>query len=202
MINKPAILLLLVLFHFAAHAQQTYQLDVKKSKILWDNGKTMGGHHGYMLISSGNLVLARGGAPGNGFFTIDMNSMTATDESTPAGNAGVNKKLRADNYFNMDKYPTATMNVKQMVPTRKPSAYKIIGDLTIKGTTNPVNFTATLITKGNTINATAATTIDRLKWHIDMQAANKPWDFLGAVQNKVTPGEILIKLNLVFTKVQ
>jgi polyisoprenoid-binding protein YceI len=201
MINKPAILSLLVLFHFAAHAQQTYQLNVKKSKILWDNGKTMGGHHGFMMIGSGNLVISAAGASGNGFFTIDMNSMVATDESTPAGNASVNKKLREDNYFNMDKYPTATMNVKQIVPTGKPSTYKIIGDLTIKGTANPVAFTAIMITKGNTINATATTTINRLKWHIDMQTANKPWDFLGAVQNKVTPGEILIELNLLFTKV-
>jgi polyisoprenoid-binding protein YceI len=200
MTSKPAILLFLVMLQFAVHAQQAYQLDIKKSKILWDNGKTMGGHHGYMLISSGNLILSAGGASGNGFFTIDMNSMAATDESTPAGNASVNKKLRQDNYFNMDKYPTATMNVKQLVPTGKPSTYKIIGDLTIKGVTNPVDFTATLTTKGNMISATAVTTIDRLKWHIDMQSPNKLWDVFGAVQNKLIPGEILIKLNLVFTK--
>jgi len=201
MIIKSSILLFLVLFHFAARAQQTYQLDVKKSKILWDNGKTMGGHHGYMLFNSGTFDFTPRNIIGNGSFIINMNSMGATD-GDDAHNAVVKKKLRADNYFAMDKYPTATMNVMQVIPIGYSTTYKIIGDLTIKGVTNPVEFTATLITKGNTLTAKAITTIDRLKWHIDMQAANQPWNLLGAVQNKVTPGEILIELNLVFTKAE
>jgi polyisoprenoid-binding protein YceI len=201
MINKPAILLLLVLLQFAAHAQQTYQLDVKKSKILWDNGKTMGGHHGYILFNSGTFDFTPRNIIGNGSFIINMNSMSATD-GDDAHNAVVKKKLRADNYFAMDKYPRATMNVMQVIHVGYSTTYKIIGDLTIKGVTNPIEFTATLISKGNTLTAKATTTIDRLKWHIDMQAANKPWDFLGAVQNKVTPGEIIIELNLVFIKAQ
>jgi hypothetical protein len=38
----------------------------------------------------------------------------------------------------------------------------------------------------------------RLKWHIDMQGLNKPWDFFGAVKNKMISGEIPITLNPVF----
>jgi polyisoprenoid-binding protein YceI len=128
--------------------------------------------------------------------------MSATDNKEAKGNEAVNKKLREDNYFAMNKYPTATMKLKQMVRTGKPETYKVMGDLTIKGITNPVDFTATLITKGNTINATATLTIDRLKWHIDMQSPNKPWDFFGAVQNKLIADQILIILNLVFTKAE
>src|ERR1700761_3129465 len=194
MLNKSAILLFLVLFQFAAHAQQTYQLDIKKSKTLWDNRKTMGGHHGYILFSSGTLNFLPGGESGNGIFSINMNSMTATDAPKAADNESINKKLREDSYFAIDKYPVATMNVKQIVPTGKPSTYRVTGDLTIKSSTNPVDFTATLITKGNTIEATATTTIDRLKWHIDMQSPNQPWQFFGAVQNKLISDQILITL--------
>jgi len=201
MINKTSILLLLFLFQFAAHAQQTYQLDTKKSKILWDNRKTMGGHHGYMLLNSGTLNFQQGDQRGNGVFIIDMNSMAATDKPKPEANAATNKKLRAENYFDMDKYPTATMKVTQIAPTGKRSIYKITGNLTIKSTTHPVAFNALLIMKGNTIIATATTTIDRLKWHIDMQSPNKPWELFGAVQNKLISDEILINLNLVFTTI-
>ena len=200
MINKTTIVLLLSLFQFAAHAQQTYQLDTKKSKILWDNRKTMGGHHGYMLLSSGSLNFFADGQQGNGVFIINMNSMVATDRPKPEDNAVTNKKLRAENYFDMDKYPTATMKVTQIVPTGKLSTYKITGDLTIKSTTQPVAFTAVLIMKRNAIIATATTTIDRLKWHIDMQSPNKPWELFGAVQNKLISDHILINLNLVFIK--
>ncbi len=161
----------------------------------------MGGHHGYILFNSGTFDFTPRNIIGNGSFIINMNSMSATD-GDDAHNAVVKKKLRADNYFAMDKYPRATMNVMQVIHVGYSTTYKIIGDLTIKGVTNPIEFTATLISKGNTLTAKATTTIDRLKWHIDMQAANKPWDFLGAVQNKVTPGEIIIELNLVFIKAQ
>jgi len=202
MINKSAIILFLVLFQFAARAQQTYQLDVKKSKILWDNRKTMGGHHGYILFSSGMLTFSPGGESGNGIFIINMNSMAATDDLKAGSNESTNKKLREDNYFAIDKYPVATMNVKQIVATSKPSTYRVTGDLTIKNSTNPVDFTATLITKGNTIEATATTTIDRLKWHIDMQSPNQPWQLFGAIQNKLISDQILIKLNLVFSRAQ
>jgi polyisoprenoid-binding protein YceI len=201
MINKSAILLFLVLFQFAARAQQTYQLDVKKSKILWDNRKTMGGHHGYILFNSGTFDFTPRNIIGNGSFIINMNSMSATD-GDDAHNAVVKKKLRADNYFAMDKYPTATMNVMQVIHVGYSTTYKIIGDLTIKGVTNPIEFTATLITKGNAIEATATTTIDRLKWHIDMQSPNQPWQLLSAIQNKLISDQILIKLNLVFIKAE
>src|ERR1700744_2394310 len=195
MINKLTIFLLLVLLQFKASAQQAYQLDTKKSKIFWDNRKTMGGHHGYMLLNSGTFSFTPRNVIGNGSFIIDMNSMSATD-GDEAHNAVVKKKLRADNYFAMDKYPTATMTVKQVTRVGQSTNYKIDGDLTIKGTPTPVTFIATLLEKGNTLTAAAATTIDRIKWHIDMQAPNKPWDMFGAIQNKVTPDEILIKLDL------
>jgi polyisoprenoid-binding protein YceI len=200
MTNKSVIMLLLILAQFAAKAQQTYQLDIKKSKILWDNRKTMGGHHGYILFDSGTFSFTPRNIIGNGSFIINMNSMSATD-GDDAHNAVVKKKLRADNYFAMDKYPTATMHVMQVTQIGYVSTtYKTSGDLTIKGTTNPVTFTATIVKKGNTLTATATTTIDRLLWHIDMQAPNQPWNVFGAIQNKVTPDEILIKLDLVFVK--
>jgi len=201
MIKKSAMLLLLVLLQLSALAQKTYQLDIKKSKILWDNRKTMGGHHGYMLFNSGSLAFSPNADNNNGVFVIDMNNMKATDSDKPAENESVNKKLRQNNYFDMDKYPTAIMTVKQLVRTEKANTYKVSGTLTIKSITNPVEFEATLRPKGNTINATAVTTIDRLKWHIAMQAPNKPWDMFGAIQNKMIADQILITLNLVFVKV-
>jgi polyisoprenoid-binding protein YceI len=201
MINKPVIILFFVMLHFATYAQQTYHLDIKKSKVLWDNRKTMGGHHGYMLFNSGSLNLSADEQTGNGFFNINMNSMSATD-NTAAKNAGVNKKLREENYFSIDKYPAAIMTVKQIVRVGQSTTYKITGDLNIKGTTNSIEFTARLLKIGTTITATATTTIDRLKWHIDMQSPNKPWDLLGAVQNKLIADEILINLNLVFVKTE
>jgi polyisoprenoid-binding protein YceI len=71
--------------------------------------------------------------------------------------------------------------------------------LTIKEIANPVEFSAAIIKKKDLISATANTTIDRVKWNIDMQPKREAWDFVSALKNKVITDEIAISLNLTFT---
>jgi hypothetical protein len=53
MINRIVVALILIMFNMPVHAQQTYGIDIKKSKILWNNRKIMGGHYGYIYFKSG-----------------------------------------------------------------------------------------------------------------------------------------------------
>lgn len=200
MIKKSAIVILLLMVQLAARAQQTYQLDIKKSKIIWDNRKIMGGHHGYILFASGTLNYLANGEPETGTFSIDMNSMHATDDEKPAGNLKVEKELRTPGYFNIDKFPTATMRVKTIARIAVSTNYKVTGDLTIKGITKPIEFIASIKPKGNQLIATADIEVDRLQWNIDMQQQPKQWNVFDALKNKVIASNIAVKLNLVFVK--
>ncbi|MDT3402985.1 YceI family protein [Mucilaginibacter terrae] len=207
MIKKHLIILLLVI-QASAYAQQAYQLDVSKSKVLWNTRQTMGGHYGYLLFSSGTLIYSSAGQPVNGVFSMDMNSIRSEDHEKAADNQKVDQELRKPGFFDIDKYPTSTMRVLTITQIGKTDKYKVNGDLTIKGITNPIEFTATLKKKGGNIIATAALVIDRLIWHIDLQsppqAKPKPWELVttleNKIKNKIMVGEVPITLKMVFTR--
>jgi polyisoprenoid-binding protein YceI len=202
MLNKHStILLLLIVFHLTAHAQQTKQLDLKKSKILWNTGKTMGGHYGYFLFSSGNLVYSFGGEPLSGSFSMDMKSMRSTDKALDAaGNQRVDTRLLTEDFFAVDRYPISTMNVKKITRVGNSTSYKVSGDLTIKGVTNPIEFMATIQTTDSITTVTGNLDIHRLKWGIHPDPNAKPLDFLSAMAEKVVTDQIYVELNLTFSK--
>jgi len=197
MLKKPIILLALVSFQGIAYAQQTYQLDIKKSKILWKSPKTVSKHNGYLLFNSGNLHLSATGQPIGGTFNLNMNSISATDQS-PAANQKVDLELKTPFFFNATKYPTGTMKVKSVTPVNQPNHYKIMGDLTLKGITNPIEFIAVIKKSGIVITATAELTIDRIKWNIKHQP--KSINLYSFVKDKIIADEIPLSLNLIFNK--
>jgi hypothetical protein len=104
MINKIKIILLLALIHFSAQAQQRYQLDTKKSRILW-KVETVGRHNGYLLFNKGTLDYSSKGEPSTGDFTMDMKSIRSTDRPTAAGRQEVDKELTTAGFFDTGAYP-------------------------------------------------------------------------------------------------
>jgi polyisoprenoid-binding protein YceI len=200
MINKPVMILVIALFQLSAYAQQTYQLDIKKSKILWDARHTMGSHYGYLLFNSGSLNYSPGGEPVSGTFSMNMNSIRSTDHTSAAANQKVDNELRTENFFAVDKYPAATMNVKQIVRVGNSTNFNVTGDLTIKGITNAIQFTAAIKETGNLIYVTAGLKIDRVKWNIDHQPKSNSWDPFAAIKDKAIADEIPLSISLVFNK--
>ena len=200
MLNKPAIILILAMFQLSAYAQQTYRIDVKKSKILWSNRQTMGGHYGYLLFNSGNLNYTPGGEPADGAFSLDMNSIRSTDHTEAAANQKVDKELRTEGFFAVDRYPAAIMNVKQIVRMGNPATFKVTGDLTIKGITNAIEFMAAIKKNENTVNVIADLKIHRIKWNIGLRPQTNSWDLLSTLKDKLIDDEIKVSLNLVFNK--
>ncbi|MCQ6958581.1 YceI family protein [Mucilaginibacter aquariorum] len=199
MINKIKIILLLVLLQFSAQAQQRYQLDTKKSRILW-KVETVGRHNGYLLFNKGTLDYSPKGEPSTGDFTMDMKSIRSTDRPTAAGRQEIDKELTTTGFFDTGVYPTATMSVTGIMPSSQPSVFRVSGDLTIKGITKPIEFNATINKKGDIIGVKANLSIDRTKWNIDLQEKPKQWDFLAAVKDKMIADDIMITLDLAFHK--
>ena len=90
--------------------------------------------------------------------------------------------------------------MKKITRTGNPILFEVTGDLTIKGITNPIEFTATIKTKGEIIYVTADAKIDRRKWNIDHYSNDNPWDLLSAIQDNFLANQIPVSLNLVFKK--
>ena len=199
MINKITLILLLFSFSFSAIAQQQYQLDTKKSKILWKI-ETVGKHNGYILFSYGKLEYNTKGTPLTASFIIDMKNIKSLDRPTEKGRGEIDNELRTPGFFDVEVYPTATMIVKQIFVTPVLNVFRITGDLTIKGITHRIEFNASIIKNGNTIKAKANFNIARIKWNIDFKEKPNEWSFTSAIKNKMIDDDIQIALDLTFGK--
>jgi polyisoprenoid-binding protein YceI len=195
-------LVLMMMLQAVACTQQLqsgWQLDVQKSKVLWNTGKMMGGHFGYFLFQSGNLEFSATGEPVRGTFHMDMNSIRTTDHPTETGRKKKDAELRGNDFFASDQHPVATMVVKKITRIGSSQDFTVAGDLTIKGITNPIEFTATINTKNNTSHMTANVDISRQLWKIHSKPQANPVDFLSGITEKLVP-DIHVSLDITMNK--
>ncbi len=200
---RTLLILALVFVYFFTYAQSsTFQLDVKQSKLFWKGTKTIGSkHYGFLLFSSGWLRTNVAGAPDEGIFTINMNSVTSTEHEKEAANQKVAAELKGSAFFEVAKYPSTRIVVKRILSTAVQHQFRVEGDLTIKSTTHPIVFFATIKQGGNTLTAAANLTIDRVKWGIHQEKPTSVADqFFSGIKDKMIEDEIPIALKLVFIK--
>ena len=199
MINKlTTTLVLMMMFQTLACTQQPqpgWQLDVKKSKVLWNTGKMMGGHYGYFLFQYGNLEYSATGEPVRGTFYMDMNSIRTTDNPNEADGKKKDAELRDNDFFASDQFPIATMVVKKITRIGSSTDYNVAGDLNIKGINKPIEFKATIVTKNNTSHITAKVDISRQLWNIHSNPQNSSIDFLSGIKEKLVP-DIHVSLDI------
>lgn len=155
---KSIALALVALASFTVNAQ-TKKIDVAKSGIVWTGKKVTGSHTGTINLQSGNLVFKKKLVKG-GTFVVDMTTINTTDLSGK-GKESLDGHLKADDFFGVDKFKTATLTFTN-ISTKNKNNYTITADLTIKGITKPVTFD--LVVNGNT--ATATVKVDRTKYGI------------------------------------
>ncbi len=202
MINKvtTALVLMMMLQSVACTQQPGWQLDVQKSKVLWNTGNVMGGHFGYFLFQSGNLEYSTTGEPVRGTFRMDMNSIRTTDNPNEAGRKKKDAELRGNAFFASDQHPSATMVVKKITRIGSSMNYYVAGDLTIKDITNPIEFTAAIDTKNNSSRIIANVDISHQLWNLAPKQKNKTqFDILSGVKEKLVP-DIHVSLDIIMNK--
>ena len=158
-VRTLALLLTVVLSTTVAFAQ-TKGVDVAKSTISWVGKKVTGQHEGTIKLKDGAFFL-KNNKIARGKFTVDMTSIQVNDLKAGEGKEKLEGHLKADDFFGVEKFPTANINFKN-VTEKSNNVYTVVGDLTIKGITKPVTFD--LIVKDKT--ATAKLVVDRTKYDI------------------------------------
>ena len=134
-------------------------IKVDQSKVVWKGYKVTGSHHGTVAIESGYLSFSEDKLTG-GEFVIDMSTITNKDlEGEYKGK--LERHLKSDDFFGVEKFPTASLKIKKVKSTGK-NSYKVTGDLTIKGITNSIQFDLSVY--GSKANATLK--IDRSKFDV------------------------------------
>jgi len=131
------VLIALVTFSFTTINKEEKELKIKKSSVVWKGYKVTGSHTGTIALESGSLLFSEEKLVG-GSFSIDMTTINSTDlEGEYKGK--LEGHLKSDDFFGVEKNPTATLVFKKVKATGK-NSYNVTGDLTIKGNYETSNF--------------------------------------------------------------
>ena len=147
----------------SGEAKENYKVNADESSVAWVGKKVTGQHNGVIGLTGGRLEM-EGDQLVGGIFTIDMQSIDCQDLSGE-GKGQLEGHLKSDDFFGVEKYPTATFVITKAVP-QGPGKYKVVGNITIKGTTEEIQFPAEVTSEGGNVTAKADFTVDRSKFDI------------------------------------
>jgi polyisoprenoid-binding protein YceI len=184
---KKIALVVLALVSITISSAQVKKIKPLSSSIHWTGKKVTGQHEGTINFLDGILTFKSNKLVA-GTFTVDMKSISTTD-LTGEYKEKLDGHLKADDFFGVEKFPTATLVFKKVTPVNA-TTYTVVADLTIKGKMNPVTFT--LVTSAT--GATADVKINRAKY--DVQYGSET--FLGSLGDKAIYDDFDLKIKLVY----
>ncbi len=158
--NLPLILALLFSFLGLSSIAQKTTINVKESSIKWTGKKVLGQHEGLIKLKKGWVTIENNQIK-EGEFVIDMRSMSCTDLKDEGYNKQLVGHLKSDDFFGVEKYPTALLKIKKST-TFKQNKATVTAQLTIKNKTQSVEFEASK--KNNTL--TSIIQVDRSKYDV------------------------------------
>lgn len=158
-------------------------VDVSKSQFKWTGKKIAGPHYGKVALKSGKVVEENGKLSG-GEFVIDLNKMTVEDLSGEWADKLIGH-LKGPDFLEVEKYPTAKLVVKSV------KGEAVTADLTVKGTTHPVNFAI----KKDGASYAGTLKFDRTKY--GMQYNSKDFFDVKALGDKVIDNEVILDFTVV-----
>lgn len=155
---------LLVFVCAIASAQNVEQfiINPSKSTVNWSGKKIVGGlTEGTILIESGKLNFNKQKLNTG---EIIMNTKSISSEKS---SSRLIDHLKNEDFFNVDKFPTASFAITSV------SGNVIKGKMTIKGITHELSFPATVTYSNNTVTARAAQVkVDRTKFDVKYRSGS------------------------------
>ena len=156
--------LVLSLFTIVSFSQKIVEVNTDASRLMWVGSKLTSSHQGEINLKSGELEIKDGKLVG-GQFVIDMTSIKNTDIEDEESRNKLEKHLKDEDFFGVDKHPESKIKITKAVSVNKED-YKITADLTIKEITHSISFSANVKIDNDAFLATSIIKFDRTKWDI------------------------------------
>lgn len=168
--------------------ENVYTVDTQSSTIEWSAKKFGGGHTGTVRISEGSLIYD-GKSLQRGVFLMNMSSITSDNER-------VTNHLKSPDFFSSEKNPTSKFEITKVISIARDQV-NIIGNLTIKGITQPLSFPASVKQQNDVLTAVATKIrIDRTKYDIRFRSKT----FFGDIGDKAIDDEFELNIKLTAKK--
>ena len=189
--KKTILLAALAFVVFSFTHVTTYKVDTTASNIIWNAEKVTGKHTGNVKIKNGVLQVDHGKLIG-GSFEIDMTSITNIDLEGEWA-AKLVGHIKSDDFFGVDKYPSAKFVITRAIPQDTKGNYKIIGNLTIKEKTDEITFKANVAEADGALTAIGDIVVDRSKFDVKYGSGS----FFDNLGDKTIYDEFGLKVSLV-----
>lgn len=175
----------LALFVVGATAQLKLNADTTKSKLLWLGEKVTGQHNGTIKLQSGWLSMQDNKIV-SGEFNINMKSLKDSEK-----NDRLEGHMKSDDFFGVEKYPIAKLVITGSSSFEKGNG-TVDGKLTIKESTNPIEFKAALQKNSDGTWFYANIVVDRTKYNIRYGSGS----FFENLGDKTIYDDFNLKVNL------
>lgn len=175
--------------------ETVYGVDTKTTTTTWLCKKVTGQHDGKITISKGSIINNHNTITG-GTIEFDMNSITCSDLTDKGYNDKLIGHLKADDFFGVEKNPTAKFEITKVALTPSLVAgndYDVTGKLTIKGITNEITFPAKIKMDAKTMVVIAKINVNRTKFDIKYGSAS----FFESLGDKAIDDNFELNINLV-----
>ena len=174
-----------------------FEVDQEASLVEWMGRNLFSRHVGTAQLGPG-LIFIKDGRLTGGRLTVDMTSLRCSDIPDPAMNAHLIAHLESEDFFSVEKYPQAELDIRQVeyrsnVRPDEPN-YFITGDFTLRGVTNTIDFAAVAARKGDgSFTAQALLDLDRTLWGANYGSAK----FFGRLGQHVVNDDFHLQLKVV-----
>ena len=169
-----------------------YNVLTDSSKVAWLGTElTTKTHFGSLRAQSGNIKIDKdGGVVGN--ITIDMQSIIVEDLQGRSKEV-LENHLKSDDFFGTNNFPTATLEFMSLNRYDNDGGQIFNGNLTIKGITNEVEFSAKLVRQTPLLHAVGKLVFDRSKYNVRFRSGS----FFDDLGDKLILDDIEVDINLV-----
>lgn len=141
-------------------ASAAFAFSGDNSTIGFEGSKVTGTHVGGFTTFDGTATVTGGDVlTAQINLTIDMNSTQSDDPD-------LTTKLKSADFFDVEKFPTATFTSTSIAASPAGGTYDVTGNLTLHGVTKGIAFPAEITIDGDTLTAGAEFSINRNDWGI------------------------------------
>ena len=185
--NLTSVIFLIMIFCSNVYTQELI-LDNINSSIKWTGKEiTTKTHYGSLKFKEGKIIMKNNKIT-SGMFIVDMMSIDCQDLSGSSKNY-LESHLKSDDFFGIESYPEASLTIKTSKLINEEN-YLAEGDITIKGTTQPISFNISILNN----QGKAKLTFDRTKHNVTYRSGN----FFQNLGDKLIYDDIEIEAQLTF----
>lgn len=147
----------------------TFPVDAAQSLVAWEGSNLSTRHCGTIAIKSGSLTM-EDRKPVSAECVVDMNAIVCDDIFDRVMNATLIAHLKSDDFFDAEKYPEGRFSLISFEPIDGAhpgeANAKVKGNLTLRGVTQPIEFTAVAGVNASRYVLQALLEIDRTLWNV------------------------------------